>query len=155
MAMANRKRADSGAALVEFALVMPVLVLFLFGIVQFGLAFDQKQSVNSAAREGARTAAIPDDATVDYDAIVDRVNASFNSLASDTVDSVTVEVFDASSGALLRTVTVADTTSPCTGYAGETVRVTVINTFSATIPFFGSIQPDLTGTGEFRCEIDA
>ncbi len=148
--MGNRTRRDGGASLVEFALVVPILTLFLFGIVQFGLAFDQKQSINSAAREGARTAAIQDD-SVTYTAIRARVDSSFQGLASDTVDNVIVEIVDPATG----TPTVAAATNPCKDNAGQTVRVTAINTFVATIPFFGTIEPDLTGVGEFRCEIDA
>ena len=43
---------ERGASLVEFALIVPLLTLFLFGIVQFGIAYDKQQSINSAAREG-------------------------------------------------------------------------------------------------------
>lgn len=153
--MWRRDRGDGGASLVEFALVLPLLALFLFGIVQFGLAYDQKQSINSAAREGARTAAIPDD-SVDYDAVVARVNASFDSLSSDTVDTVMIEIIDASDGTtVLRTVNQADADSPCENHPGETVRVTAVNNFQGTIPFFGVLNRNLTGTGDFRCEIDA
>ena len=153
--MWRRYRGDGGASLVEFALVLPLLALFLFGIVQFGLAYDQKQSINSAAREGARSAAIPD-ASVDYDAIVARVNASFDSLSADTVDSVTIEIVDATDGTtVLRTVNQGDTDSPCENHPGETVRVTAVNNFAGTIPFFGELNRNLTGTGDFRCEIDA
>ena len=147
-------RGQRGASLVEFALIVPLLSMFLFGIVQFGLAYDLKQSINSAAREGARMAAIPDDATVDYDAIVERVNSSFDSISTGTVDSVTVEIVDAGTNTVVRTVTAADTESPCKDYPGETVRVTAVKEHEITIPFFGTMNPDLTGTGEFRCEID-
>ncbi len=57
--------------------------MFLFGIVQFGMAYDAKQSINSAAREGARMAAIPDEANVTYSTIRDRVNSSFANLQSE------------------------------------------------------------------------
>lgn len=144
---------EGGASLVEFALIVPLLAMFLFGIVQFGLAFDQKQSINSAAREGARTAAIPD-ATVTYTAVEARVNDSFDSLSADTVDSVTVEIIEPSTSAVIDTVTASDTDSPCEGWAGKTVRVTVTKKFVGTIPFVGTIEPDLKGTGEFRCEVD-
>jgi Flp pilus assembly protein TadG len=146
---------EGGASLVEFAFVLPLLALFLFGIVQFGIAYDMKQSINSAAREGARTAAIPDDGTVTYNTVVARVNDSFDSLGSDTVDSVTIEIIEPATSAVIRTVSPGDPNSPCKTAAGKTVRVTVVNEFVATIPFFGTIEPDLTGTGEFRCEIDA
>lgn len=55
--MLHRDR-DEGAAAVEFALVLPILVLLLFGIVQFGMIFNQWQQLEHATREGARWASL-------------------------------------------------------------------------------------------------
>jgi Flp pilus assembly protein TadG len=44
--------------MVEFALVLPVVLLLLLGIVQFGIVFNDYIQVTSAAREGARKAAV-------------------------------------------------------------------------------------------------
>lgn len=52
-----QSRDDRGAALVEFALILPVFLLLLLGMLTGGIAFDRKQSVTSAARETARYAA--------------------------------------------------------------------------------------------------
>jgi len=52
-----RKR-ESGQTLVEFALVVPLLFLLLFGSVEFGRVFHAYHVVTSAAREGARAAAV-------------------------------------------------------------------------------------------------
>lgn len=49
---------DEGLAAVEFALVLPVLVALLFGIVVTGLVFIGRMQVQAAAREGARAGAI-------------------------------------------------------------------------------------------------
>ena len=49
---------DRGASLVEFALVMPLLVLLLFGIIEFGYLFAQHLDVRHGAREGARMASV-------------------------------------------------------------------------------------------------
>src|SRR4051794_35629646 len=49
---------DRGAAAVELALVLPVLMLLVMGIVQFGLAFNRQISLSGGAREGARWLAI-------------------------------------------------------------------------------------------------
>ncbi len=49
-------RAQHGAALVEFVLVAPVLLMLLFGIWEFGRIFDAWQVVTNASREGARYA---------------------------------------------------------------------------------------------------
>ena len=51
-------REDDGAALVEFALIMPILALIMFGIIDFGRAFYTVNNLISAVREGSRYGAI-------------------------------------------------------------------------------------------------
>lgn len=57
-----RWESERGAAAVEFALVFPLLVLILFGIVEFGSIYNAQLMLTSAAREGARTMAVTGDA---------------------------------------------------------------------------------------------
>ncbi len=52
------KKNEEGQALVELALVLPFLLLILLGIVQFGFVLNGQIAVSSAAREGARLAAM-------------------------------------------------------------------------------------------------
>ncbi len=51
-------QSESGAALVEFTILMPVLFLILFGIIEFGMIIFAENNMTNAAREGARTAAV-------------------------------------------------------------------------------------------------
>jgi Flp pilus assembly protein TadG len=51
-------RAERGAAAVEFAIVLTVLLLILLGIIDFGRLLFVSQAVKSASREGARVAAV-------------------------------------------------------------------------------------------------
>lgn len=51
-----RRRAQRGAAAVELALVLPVLLLVIGGVVDFGRALYTKVIITNAAREGARAA---------------------------------------------------------------------------------------------------
>ena len=51
-------RTERGASAVEFALVVPILLLILGGIFNFGLAFSQKLALDNAVRETARLAAV-------------------------------------------------------------------------------------------------
>jgi Flp pilus assembly pilin Flp len=51
-------RDQDGAAAVEFALLLPLLVLLLFGFIQFGLAFNTRIQATNAAREAARQAVV-------------------------------------------------------------------------------------------------
>jgi Flp pilus assembly protein TadG len=53
-----RRKASRGQTLVEFALIIPLFVLLLFGIVDFGRAVLASNSISNAAREGARTAIV-------------------------------------------------------------------------------------------------
>lgn len=56
--LARAARDDAGVALVEFALVIPVLLVVLIGALDFGRAVNAYVTVNAAAREGARQAAL-------------------------------------------------------------------------------------------------
>ena len=47
-------RADRGAAVVEFALVLPVLVMLMLGILTAGIAYNRKIAVTNGVREGSR-----------------------------------------------------------------------------------------------------
>lgn len=58
----------SGQALVEMALVMPALLFMLLGLLEFARAFNAKQAVNDAAREGARHAVV-NDAEITQDSV--------------------------------------------------------------------------------------
>ncbi|MCD6352511.1 MAG: pilus assembly protein [Armatimonadetes bacterium] len=53
-----RKPRTRAVATVELAFIMPVLLLFLFGIIEFGLLFKDSLVLQEAAREGARVAAL-------------------------------------------------------------------------------------------------
>lgn len=51
-------RADRGAVAVEFGLLLPLLLLILLGIIDFGFMLNAKVTVTQAAREGARLEAV-------------------------------------------------------------------------------------------------
>jgi Flp pilus assembly protein TadG len=53
-----RERKERGQAFVEFALALPVLIVLLFGIIQFGIAFHSYITLTDATRAGARKAAV-------------------------------------------------------------------------------------------------
>jgi Flp pilus assembly protein TadG len=65
-----RVRSQAGAELVEFALVLPMLLLVFAGIVDFGLLLQRQQVVTNAAREGARIAILPGYSQADVEARV-------------------------------------------------------------------------------------
>jgi Flp pilus assembly protein TadG len=61
---------DEAAQLVEFALVLPMLLLVVLGIAEFGFIFQRYEVVTNAAREGARMAVLPGYTTADVTARV-------------------------------------------------------------------------------------
>lgn len=56
-------RSERGAAAVEFALVVPILLMLLLGTMEFGRAYSAQISLTHAARETARFVAVQDDGT--------------------------------------------------------------------------------------------
>ena len=56
--MFKRRTNDAGQAVVEFAIILPVLLMVLFAILQFGVVFNNYIQVTAAAREGARKASV-------------------------------------------------------------------------------------------------
>jgi Flp pilus assembly protein TadG len=90
----QERRKEQGVALVEFALVAPLLFLLLFGIVEFGWAFVQYLDVRHGAREGARLAAVNYQlagatGTTQADQIIDETCARMDSAENATI-TVTV-----------------------------------------------------------------
>jgi Flp pilus assembly protein TadG len=65
-------RCEKGAQLVEFALVLPLLLLVMLGIAEFGFIFNRYEVLTNAAREGARIAVLPNYEVADVQA---RVNS--------------------------------------------------------------------------------
>lgn len=58
MAMRRTRGGEHGAAFVEFILVVPFLMMFLYMIIAYGVMFSFRQTMSQAAVEGARSAAV-------------------------------------------------------------------------------------------------
>lgn len=131
---------ERGASVVEFAIIMTVLFMVLFGTIQFGMAYNRSQGLEAAAREGARTASIGST----YDQIVLRVREAQSLFVS---TDVTVQTTPATSGAQ----------RPCTiaGIGNSvTVRAVVPENarYAIAIPLWGQRQIRYNAVGVFRCE---
>lgn len=110
---------DAGP-IVEFAVVVPVLLLLLFGIVDFAQAFFQRNSLVSIAREGARYAAAN--------------KFPCATATSDTVKARGVRQFEKGVGAALSASSIVLT---CTGSPVTTVAVQIQNyPFTPITPLF-------------------
>ena len=124
----GRRRRDEGAALAEFALVIPFLVLLLVGIIEFGAALNHQISVQGAAREGARMLALRNSAGAVETAV-------HNSAGIADITSIT------------QTPCPAGTTSTSTAQA----RVVVQSSFTFSIPFVTLGTRTITAAASMRC----
>jgi Flp pilus assembly protein TadG len=124
----NRRRTDTGAAAVEFAIILPLLVMLVFGIIEFGRGYNAKVSLTHAAREGARALAV---GTADDDGVKTVIKDSVGSLDPEKIE---FSAFD----------------NPCTN--GEPTKVTLTYQFKLNIPFLPTPDFDLESTGVMRCE---
>ena len=123
---------ERGAGLAEFALVLPVLFMILFGIIEFGLGLSRSQAIQAAAREGGRLASISSSSTAD---VSNRVAVA---LGGNTFDGPPQVSIVPSGG--------------CYGRQGQSVTVIVSAPHRITIPFALDRQMTLTGQAVFRCE---
>ncbi|MBB5402317.1 TadE/TadG family type IV pilus assembly protein [Paraburkholderia sp. BR13439] len=78
--MMNLKKKQKGVVAVETALVLPLLLLIVFGIVEFGLALYDQAVITNAAREGARAGIVltsPRPTTTDITSVVTGYTSSY------------------------------------------------------------------------------
>jgi len=77
--MKGRWKSQSGASAVEFAIVLPILVMLVFGIIEFSVAFYDKAMIANASREGARAGIVFRVPPVTDDEITNVVNTHLGS----------------------------------------------------------------------------
>ena len=112
MRMSNFRRSECGAALVEFAIVLPVLILLVFGIIDFGRMLFTLNNLTSAVREGARLAAVQPAGTALQAVVQPRVSSYVTSFGGSS--SVTVNVTPATTQATTQFITVQIVSYPFT-----------------------------------------
>jgi Flp pilus assembly protein TadG len=99
----SRRRRFRAAAVVEFAVVTPLLLTILFGIIEYGYIFMVRQTLTNAAREGCRTA-ILQTTEEPYTEVTGRVDGI---MATTGLTSYTVEMTHWTAGDPTETVTVS------------------------------------------------
>jgi Flp pilus assembly protein TadG len=139
MRMRAKLRREEGAAAVEFALIVGLLAILVFGLLEYGLAFWQVQNLRAAAREGARVAAVRGDSGDISDAMV---SSSAGSLEPGFSGFSTSTTCDDNSDGVPVTVTINN------GALSGSVR----EAFEVSIPFLPPITLNPTLSGTFRCE---
>ena len=127
-AILKKKR---GQAIVEFALILPVFILILLGIMEFGLVFHQYLVVTAASREGARVAAL-------------------GGSDAETLTMVNTSAVSINAGQLTTTIT------PANPVKAQTVSVQVTNPVTIRAPLIAQVFPQnpfpVTGTTIMRVE---
>jgi Flp pilus assembly protein TadG len=104
----QRKERRRGAALVEMAVCFPVMMLILLGIIEFGRALSVNQMLNSAAREGCRTAVITGSTNAAVTSEIKERVANTVGCQQSSV-GVQIAVTDYESGQAIGDVSLADT----------------------------------------------
>jgi TadE-like protein len=79
-------KSERGQTMTEFALVLPLLVLLLFGVVQFGIAFNNYLMLTDAVRAGARKGTVARHMADPVGAVETQVRAAGTDLDPDDLD---------------------------------------------------------------------
>lgn len=141
MKFRSLKKRDGGASLVEFAVVMPFLLILLLGIIEFGFVLAQLNEVRHGAREGARYAAVsrPD---INGDA-TEGDNGDVLAAVCDTINLPGATIKVELSGGLDR-------------YDYGTISVVADTESLSNAPIISSLLPDtISNEAIFRLEQDA
>jgi Flp pilus assembly protein TadG len=126
----GRRSGDRGAALVEFGIVAPMLLLLLFGVVEFGLLFGQKLDVSQGAREGARLVSVnfQDTAgTTGATQSTEIVSMACSRMEVASSATITIDVSAGTAVGDIATFTVESTAQPVTGVFDPWLSNRVLN----------------------------
>ena len=111
--------------------MLPILVLMLWGIIEFSQGFNAKVELSAAVREGARTAAL--------------------STNAGTVEAEAQEKTRDAAPGLKTSLIAVDLEEPCPSSGIGTAEVTATYPYQYDIPFFGTGTWTITAKGVMRC----
>jgi Flp pilus assembly protein TadG len=120
-------RGERGAAAVEFALVLPLVVMLVFGIINFGRGYNAKIELTGAVREGARELALG------------KTQAQAEAKVRDAAPTLTPVSFSA--------------VTTCPPNSTGTARITALYNLDFDIPFVKSGTWTISVTGVMRCGV--
>jgi Flp pilus assembly protein TadG len=125
----NRRR-ERGTSVVEMAIVLPLLLMLVFAVGEFGLMYQQWQTLTNAAREGARTG------------VVFRGTSCASGTVQTEIENA-VSTYMANTGVSLGAIT-TNATGVCAG-SGSTLQVTAQVPYSfAALPGLAGLQSSIT-----------
>lgn len=162
MRIPQRLRREDGAAAVEFALIVGVLAMLIFGMLQFGLTFFELQNLRAADREGARLGAV----AATPDAIRARIaDASGGAISQSeaALPFITVSYSDSGTGPWTTKTGSASpacsSSAPVTTNAAVRTQISIATApahlkslFTLNIPLLPTITMTPIIDAQFRCE---
>mgnify|MGYP001571851709 CR=1 FL=1 len=134
MRLQLNRRGEAAQTMVEFALILPVLLMLVFGIFEFGRAFFAYNAITNATREAARYGTVDPTNTI----AIQQTAVDSSVGIGITTANVTVQCLNAS----------VETADSCV--YNNRLRVTVSYTFTAVVP----IVPDIPMTGVSTMRIE-
>ena len=157
-----RLRRDAGAAAVEFALVLPILLALVFGIIYFGYIFAAQISLNSSARDASRAGVVqPISGTaMDCNAIAQAARTGALTIGLDTTKikvkitgpayTCTLNTDGTATGDLAKLMCTQPPLPAVQSNAGLTVELAY--TAVSPVPLVPLSSVNLKATGAFQCE---
>ena len=121
-----------GQAIIEFALILPLFLLMIFGLIYSGMLFHDYSTLSNVARSAAREAAITQDVSEDDDNIVKKY---YKSDTNTFVDGLITGLYAPKPGSALK-IHVDDTTTP------YDILVTITMRRNASLPWIEIVVPE-------------
>jgi Flp pilus assembly protein TadG len=129
--MGKRLRDERGASAVEFAFIVPLLIVLVLGIAEFGRAFQVSGTLSAAAREGVRVMALQNDP------------AAARAAVRNAATSLDPTITDGQ-------IAITPAACPTVNGGSTNVRLSITYSLPFLTGFFGD-GVELTGTGVMRC----
>lgn len=164
---------ERGASLVEFALLLPLFTMLLFGMITVGLALNEKQQMTHATREGARYAAtVPAGQTFASGTWAENVRSVVNDRSVDTLAdaNICVSLVEGPVAAVVNgdanysTLVVSGTPQPClpgqtypttSTDHGRRVQITATRDAEIDLVLFGSYDVTMDVEATAKSESDS
>jgi len=140
----HRIKREDGVAAVEFALILPILFLILFGVLEFGRVWSQYQLFQGAAREGARCAAVASSSTCVVQTRINQASQPYTASPTASQQIIDSAGNPVSGGTRANGCLLTD--------KGRDIRVSWPQQLSVDIPFWSNMTITTTIKAVFRCE---
>lgn len=152
----TRSRDDRGATVVEFALLAPLFIMLVFGVISFGLVFAQQLGLSNGARQAARAGIVKGATCAQIYAQARDASGTVGMSSGSVAVSITRGATSATATNPCGATPASSTAQPCAGStADDSVFVTTSYTSQLIIPpvIFKSSYP-ISSNGAYECEFN-